>query len=137
MSDIQFIDNSLVVKRAIKDKIGAFLLEASGELISQTARNSRVKTGKTKGSFEANVDENEGVAYIGSNYENAIWEEFGTGIYALNGDGRKNVPWTYYDEQGEKHVTSGKKPSRAFWNAYQSLQSKIIKRAEEIMQELD
>lgn len=137
MSDIQFIDNSLVVKREIEGKISAFLFEASGELISQTARNSRVKTGKTKGSYEANIDEDAGVAYIGSNYENAIWEEFGTGIYAVNGDGRKDVPWTYYDEQGEKHVTFGKHPNRPFWNAFQSLQAKIIKRAEEIMKELN
>lgn len=68
------------------------------------------------------VDESSLTVAIGSDYENAIWEEFGTGIYAVNGDGRKDVPWTYYDEQGEKHVTFGKHPKRMLWNAFQSLQ---------------
>ena len=136
MADIEFIDNSMVVKRNIFDKIGAFLLEASGELISQTARNSRVKTGQTKNSFQASVDEAEGIAYIGSNYENAIWEEFGTGLYALNGDGRKNVPWFYYDQEGNLHKTFGKHPTRAFWNAYNQLQGKIKEMAERVLSEL-
>lgn len=126
VSDIKFIDNSVQVMRSIEDARGAFLLEASAEMVAQTARNSRVKTGQTKGSFEASVDEGAGIAYIGSNYENAIWEEFGTGIYAINGDGRKDVPWVYYDEAGERHVTCGKSPSRAFWNAYNQLKNAII-----------
>lgn len=89
MADVEFIDNRVVVKRALEDAVGKYLIEASGELVGKSARNSRVKSGQTKGSYKANVDENNGIAYIGSDLENAIWEEFGTGEYALHGDGRK------------------------------------------------
>lgn len=137
MSDgIQFEDNRIKVKKAIGEKAVVFLLEAVAELQSQTARNSRVDTGQTKGSWETHVDEATLAAMVGSALENAIWEEFGTGEYALNGDGRK-TPWVYTDRHDETHFTHGKKPNRALWNAFQSLKPKLIKKAEALMKELN
>ena len=124
---VEFHDYSIEVKAAMSDRINAVLEECAGEIESQTKRNSRVKTGKTKNSFQHKVVDSDHIAYIGSNEENAIWEEFGTGEYALNGDGRKGG-WAYVDEKGKRHFTYGKRPSRAFWNAYTSLKSAITKR---------
>lgn len=127
-SDVEFQDFSVKVKAAMDDRINAVLEECAGELESQTKRNSRVDTSKTKNSFQHYVDTADHEAYIGSNYENAIWEEFGTGEHALNGNGRKGG-WAYEDPKtGETIWTHGKKPSRAFWNAYISLKNAIIKR---------
>ena len=125
--EVEFKDYTIKVINAMNDKANAILEECAGELESQTKRNSRVDTGKTKNSFQHKVVDSEHVAYIGSNYENAIWEEFGTGEYALEGNGRKGG-WTYVDEKGDGHFTRGKKPSRAFWNAYNSLKNQIINR---------
>ena len=125
--EVEFHDYTIKVINAMNDKANAVLEECAGELESQTKRNSRVDTGKTKNSFQHKVVDSEHVAYIGSNYENAIWEEFGTGEYALEGNGRKGG-WTYVDEKGDGHFTRGKKPSRAFWNAYNSLKNQIINR---------
>jgi hypothetical protein len=125
MADVKFYDYSIEVKAAIDDKINAVLEECAGELESQTKRNSRVKTGKTKNSFQHHVDDAAHVATIGSSDENAIWEEFGTGEHALKGNGRKGG-WAYQDEKGDWYFTHGKKPSRAFWNAFTSLKNKII-----------
>lgn len=133
---IQFEDNRVKVKEAINDKAVAFLLEAVAELQSQTARNSRVDTGQTKGSWDTRVDEATLEGTVGSALENAIWEEFGTGEYALNGDGRKGG-WVYTDRYGKTHFTHGKKPNRALWNAFESSKSKLIKRAEALMKELN
>lgn len=130
VSDIEFEDYSIQVKDAIKETAVAFLEEAGGELEAQAKRNCKVITSKTKSSFQHSVDEDGLEVAIGSDYENAIWEEFGTGIYALNGDGRK-TPWIYEDEQGKKHFTRGKAPKRMLWNAFQSLQSRIKSIAEE------
>ena len=124
---VKFEDYKIEVQNAINDKILAVLEECAGEVESQTKRNSRVKTGKTKNSFQHKVIDSEYTAYIGSNEENAIWEEFGTGEHALKGNGRKGG-WFYVDEKGNGHFTRGKTPSRAFWNAYTSLKSKIINR---------
>ncbi len=125
MADVKFEDYTIEVKGAIDDKINAVLEECAGELESQVKRNSRVKTSKTKNSFQHKVEDSTHTAYIGSSDENAIWEEFGTGEHALKGNGRKGG-WSYKDEKGDGHHTFGKKPSRAFWNAYVSLKSKII-----------
>ena len=129
--DVQFIfeDNTVEIKKIASDAIEAALLEAAAEIVSQTARNTRVKTGKTKGSWAADVRQtSDGYkATIGSPEENAIWEEFGTGDYALNGDGRKGG-WAYEDPKtGEEIWTHGKKPSRAFLKAFTTTKPKIIK----------
>lgn len=135
MADVEFHDFTIQVKAAIDERIDAVLEECAGEIESQTKRNSRVKTGKTKNSFRHRVDESTHTAYIGSDYENAIWEEFGTGEYALKGNGRKGG-WFYVDEKGDGHFTHGKTPSRAFWNAYTSLKAKIINRIQNALKEL-
>lgn len=127
MADVKFYDYTIKVQGVIDDKINAVLEECAGELESQVKRNSRVKTGKTKNSFQHHVDDSTHTATIGSDYENSIWEEFGTGDYALKGNGRKGG-WYYEDENGDGHFTHGKKPSRAFHNAYTSLKNKIINR---------
>lgn len=128
MGNFKFEDNQIEVKAKMNNIIAATLEEAAGEVESQTKRNTRVKTGKTKNSWQHKVVEN--TAYIGSDYENAIWEEFGTGDYALEGNGRKGG-WFYEDEKGNGHYTHGKRPSRAFWKAYVSMKQKIIQLFEE------
>jgi hypothetical protein len=135
MAKVEFKDNTVQVKNAIDNKINIVLEECAGELESQTKRNSRVKTSKTKNSFRHVVDDSKHVATIGSSDENAIWEEFGTGEYALKGNGRKGG-WFYVDEEGHGHFTRGKKPSRAMWNAYTTLKSKIIKRIQDSLKGL-
>lgn len=132
---VEFHDYRIKVKNATDDGINAVLEECAGELESQAKRNSRVDTGKTKNSFRHKVDDKAHIAYIGSSDENAIWEEFGTGEHALNGDGRKGG-WAYQDAKGDWHFTYGKKPSRAFWKAYTSLKDKIIKRIQEFLKGL-
>ena len=131
MGEVLFKDYSDEVKRMIK-KLGVeWLYEAIGEIESQVKQNTRVDTGQTKASWKYVVDDGKLEAQIGSRHQNAIWEEFGTGIHALGGDGRKDVPWTYKDEQGKWHKTKGKKPSRAFHFAYQTMKPKVIRSAQE------
>lgn len=76
-SKIVFEDYSIEVKSVIDNAILAALEEAAGEIESAAKRNSRVYTGQTKNSFQHKVVASENTAYIGSNLENAIWEEFG------------------------------------------------------------
>ena len=127
VAKVTFEDYTVNVQGAIDDRINAVLEECAGELESRVKRNTRVDTGKTKNSFQHMVVDSEHIAYIGSNYENAIWEEFGTGEYADGGNGRKGG-WFYEDAEGNGHFTHGKKPSRAFWNAYTSLKNAIVNR---------
>lgn len=136
MADVHFQDNSVKVLRAIDRAVIAFLEEAAGELESQTKRNTRVDTGQTKNSWAHMVYESKAEAVVGSPLENAIWEEFGTGEYAIEGNGRKGG-WFYVDANGNGHFTRGKKPSRAFHNAKTDCEPKIIKAAQDKFRGLD
>lgn len=128
---VEFEDHRIEVKAAMNHAILAFFHEAGGELAANAARNSRVATGQTKGSFDYYVDEGNGECQVGNPLENAIWEEFGTGEYAVNGDGRKGG-WTY-QKDGRFYRTKGKRPNRALQNAFADLKTKIIKQCEQIM----
>lgn len=133
---VRFTDNSMQVKNALDEAAIAYLYEAAGEMEAQTKRNSRVgKTGQTKGRWKYVVDEGKLEATVGNPLENAIWEEFGTGEFALKGDGRKGG-WYYQDEEdGTWHHTYGKTPHRAFQGAFNILKNPLIRRAQDIFKE--
>lgn len=148
---VVFEDNSMKVKEAMNDAIRAFLYEAGGEIQAQTIRNSRTDMGQTKGSYEYQVIEgtDQSMVAIGSNLENAIWEEFGTGEYALNGDGRKGGWYIHESQLSDKakgmmkkvkgkdgnvfYFTKGKKPNKPLTNAYEALKDKFIARIGELL----
>ena len=129
MGNIQFQDFRIQCKDAIQDAGVASLYEIGTEFASQTSRNSRIDTGQTKGSWDYVIDEGELSVSIGSPLENAIWEELGTGEYALQGNGRKGG-WKYKDIHGKWHFTHGKKPNRALWKAMETLKPGIQKMLE-------
>lgn len=132
---VVFKDFTKVVLDKIHETGETFLEEVGGEVEAQTKRNTKVDTGKTKGSWEHRVDTDKMEVQIGSRYKNALWEELGTGIYALNGDGRK-TKWVYRTEDGKFHATVGKKPRRALYRAYESKKNAIIREAKRRFKEL-
>lgn len=50
------------------------------------------------------------VGIVGTNKKYAPYVEMGTGLFAVNGDGRDKVPWKYKDAKGNWHTTSGQEP---------------------------
>lgn len=122
---ISFESNLKEVTSKIELEIYKALEEAGGAVKAQVKQNQRVDTGQTKDSWKHYVSAKEHAAYIGSNYENAIWEEFGTGVHALNGNGRK-TPWVYTPDDGKTfYRTKGKKPLRPLYRAMTLLRPKI------------
>lgn len=121
---LEFKDYSVEVKEAMNEAILSYLHEAAGELESQVKRNTPVDTGQLKGSWDHKIYEHKAEAVIGSPLENAILNEFGTGQYALHGDGRK-TPWKYQDVKGKWHTTTGKRPQRSFFRAFESVKPKL------------
>ena len=124
---ITFESNLENVTTKIELEIYKALEEASGAVEAQVKQNQRRDTGQTADSWKHYVSASEHTAYIGSNYQNAIWEEFGTGIHALNGNGRK-TPWVYTPDDGETfYRTKGKKPLRPLHKAMTAMRPKIQK----------
>ncbi len=128
-NNIVFKDYAPEIAQKLTQAAENWLEEAAGELETQVIRNTRVDTGRTKASWNHTVDNGALEATVGSDYENAIWEEYGTGVYAENG-GRTNVPWTYQDAKGDWHRTKGKRGTRAFRKAYATMKPKLIKAAQ-------
>ena len=66
------------------------------------------------------------VGRVGINSLFAIWLHQGTGLYAVNGDGRKDVPWFWRDPRtGETKSSSGRKPTQFLNKALNSKKEKI------------
>lgn len=129
---VKFEDNSMQVKAALDDACIAYLHEAGATLQRQVANNTRVATGDTAGAWDFVVDESKGECVVGNPMQNAIWEEFGTGEYALKGNGRKGG-WVYKDDEGKFHHTFGKTPTRALHNAFVTKKNALIQRAKEVL----
>lgn len=158
MANIRFIDHTEEVKALIVELAESSLEEVCGELESQVKRNqSKYRdSGDTTNSWQHKVMRSgeDYIGIVGSDHENAIWEEFGTGEHALNKDGRKGY-WvfvaggdggstskskkSYTLKQAKRIVaimrkkglnayyTSGKKPRRHFQKAYDKNKNKMIK----------
>lgn len=129
---VVFKDFTKIVLDKIHETGENFLEEVGGEIESQAKKNTKVAKingGKTKGSWKHIVNADKMEVQIGSRYQNALWEEFGTGIYALNGNGRK-TKWVYKNpKDGKFYATVGKKPRRALFRAYESKKNLIIREA--------
>lgn len=123
-TNIKFKDYSDEVSENIKSNIIKALHEAAGVIASQAKQNSRVDTGQLKGSWNYELDKSNYQAHIGSPLENAIWEEFGTGEYAIGGKGRKGG-WKYQDRKGKWHFTRGKTPNRTLTNAFKTKKKSV------------
>lgn len=84
---IEYKNNAMTIKSRMNYAISNFMREACGEISSMAKSNSRVKTGQTKGSYEYKVESSSTKVdgYVGSNFKNAIYEEFGTGEFAKKG----------------------------------------------------
>ena len=77
-------------------------------LVESTAKTKvPVDTGTLRRSITTQVHDTYGV--VGTNLEYAPYVEFGTGLFATNGDGRK-TPWSYQSADGEWHYTRGMAP---------------------------
>ena len=68
--------------------------------------------GELKRSIESRIESGggniQGIVFTPLEY--APYVEYGTGLFAEGGDGRKDVPWHYQDDKGEWHSTKGQKP---------------------------
>lgn len=112
------------------------MLEAMEQIISHTAtametaclvveaeakKNCPVDMGQLRASITSEVEVNKSgiTGYIGSNLDYAPYVHNGTGIYALNGSGRK-TPWGYEAKAGKYkgfHWTHGQRPNQFLENA--------------------
>ena len=89
------------------------LNKSLGKACAIVEREAKIKAPKINGelrrSISSRVENGVGVVFTPLLY--APYVEYGTGLFAEGGNGRKDVPWTYRDEKSGKWVvTSGIHP---------------------------
>lgn len=157
---VRFEDYSIKVTDALDGAAERFLREAAFEVEAQTKRTTPTKKTQLKGAWASDVNTDAKVAQIGSPLEESFWNEFGTGSYAMHGDGRKGW-WVYiegqsrgaknskvYNSQQEAEeaaeflrkvkglpavVSNGEPPQRTLENAFAAKKNAIIRMAEDIL----
>lgn len=116
------------------------LTDACLSVVADAKRNCPVEDGTLRNSITYSVEEEADgnlAGYVGSNLDYAPYVHQGTGIYALEGNGRKQVPWTYYSEKdGKFHSTSGLKPTPFLQDAIDNEKDNIIQYFNQFIAEL-
>lgn len=112
--EFEGLDNVLDVLSDLGD--AQELRRAMGQACAFVEGEAKKKAPKDNGelrrSIESNVEQNGGdiVGVVSTPLEYAPYVEFGTGLFAEEGNGRQDVPWCYKDDKGEWHSTRGQKP---------------------------
>ena len=95
-------------------------------LVERSAKMKAPKdTGALRRSITSKVDGLTGIVFTPLEY--APYVEYGTGLFAENGNGRKDVPWNYQDDKGEWHSTRGQKPQPFMRPALNENRTEIIR----------
>ena len=117
-----------MIESELPSKLTAALTKAVLKVEADSKKNCPAGTGTLRQSITHTVEEtNEGYkGYVGTNLEYAPYVHQGTGIYAKDGNGRKEVPWKYQDAKGEWHTTKGIKPTPFIQDAVDSNRDAIL-----------
>ena len=111
MSDITKVQDSLSKATLLVEK--------------EAKQNAPKDTGALRRSITSKVEGLEGTVFTPLEY--APYIEYGTGLFAEAGNGKKKVPWNYKDDEGNWHSTSGMKPQPFMRPALNSNREKIKK----------
>lgn len=106
-------------------------------LVERKAKENAPKdTGALRRSItsEVNIVGNEIEGVVFTPLEYAPYVEYGTGLFAANGGGRKDVPWNYQDDEGNWHSTSGQHPQPFMKPALDESREEILRILKEALQ---
>lgn len=130
MNDVSMLFNGRQKLLALLDRAEEAALNAAGEgLLSLVKENTAVDTGATRDSWKTDMEEN--MIHVGSDHDNTLYEEFGTGEYAVGG---RQGGWVYHSEKGF-FFTRGKPPRRPLTRAWENSVGRMLSTLEEIIKE--
>ena len=170
MKKIQFGLNTKDINRAIRElesfkqkfleKVDIYRKRITEEIATQVSLNfegavvdDTVKNGTRKPDVTVNVSERGSISIVVVDGEDAVWCEFGAGVYHNGSVGSSPNPygnelgltigsygkgfgkqqaWGYYSETGELVITRGTPASMPMYNAVQTVTSKAITIAREV-----
>lgn len=121
----------------LENKISSNEREVLGKACAMIERDAKIlapkDTGALRRSIASRIEEEDGelTGIVFTPLEYAPYPEFGTGLFAEGGNGRK-TPWAYEDEKtGEVIWTSGQHPQPYMRPALENNREQIIQMAKE------
>lgn len=126
-----------VIESILPQAIMQCLEDACQEIENEAVDRCPSNDGQLRANMYHKVQEKDGVyiGTIGNNAEYAPFVHEGTGLYAKDGNGRKNVPWVYRSADGEFHSTEGQKPTQFLQKSLDNNMSNIIDKFEGCLRE--
>lgn len=134
MIKVKWTDNTSKVLADLQRQGMQFVSEGGQAIRSEMASRAPVRLGNLKGSIQVETFVEDGIptSETGPTAEYAPYVEYGTGIYAADGLGRK-TPWRYKDEEGNWHVTSGQEAQPFAEPGFQAAKPQIDRLAERLL----
>lgn len=123
---IEGMDRLIVKLNKIGDNTGLMngLEKACIRVEADAKEKCPVDDGILQASITHYVSPSLEAGFAGTNVEYGPYVEFGTGIFAVSGMGRK-TRWSYMDAKGEWHSTVGQKPNPFLYPALAKNKDKI------------
>lgn len=128
MIELEGLENITKKLEKLEDKTAA--KQALGQACALVERSAKKKAPKGNGalrrSITSDVNGDRGIVFTPLEY--APYVEYGTGLFAEGGNGRTHdLPWSYQDDEGNWHSTSGMKPHPFMRPALHENREQIIK----------
>ncbi|MFJ6264425.1 HK97-gp10 family putative phage morphogenesis protein [Lysinibacillus xylanilyticus] len=118
MSKITFSGRQLLkaakrFEKGLLDEVSDVVYETARLIQTEAKALAPVDDGSLRDSIEMKmIGKYNAIVTVGAHY--AIYVEYGTGIYAENGGGRK-TPWTYYSTKLGRYVKTEGMRAQPFW----------------------
>lgn len=108
LDDVIDLIDGLVDNQKLEQAMAKAVLLVEREAKMKAPRGTGDLARSITSKVETSGNEVEGTVFTPLEY--APYVEYGTGLFAEDGNGRKDVPWHYQDDEGNWHSTSGQKP---------------------------
>ena len=136
MAEVEFKGLDKIIAKLDKMQDTSTIIAAMQDccdLVEGSAKGKAPKdTGALRRSITSKVEVTgntiEGIVFTPLEY--AQYQEYGTGMYAENGNGRQ-TPWVYKDDKGKYHYTHGQHPQPFMRPALKENEQNINKKLKE------
>jgi len=129
------VKNAQVLNKAVTESCQLIEAQAkrnvvNGENVTEWKEDNKAEVAMVKAMITHSVRSSPSgcTGKVGINSLFAIWMHQGTGLEAINGDGRKEVPWFWRDKRTRRiKSSSGKKPTQFLLNALDDKRESVKK----------
>lgn len=115
--------NQLYDLDGVKNGMGKACALVEGEAKHKAPKDTGALRRSITSKVEADSNTIDGTIYTPLEY--APYVEYGTGLFAENGNGRQ-TPWLYEDDKGETHFTHGQYPQPYMRPALNENRQKVV-----------